>query len=424
MKNYYAILEVPVGCPVTEVREAYRRLVQENLWNKEAFSELKEAYEVLTTATRRNEYDKATFGETFPDGDGEAALGVADVVQVAAARHCPMGAAVQCPVVSARVPLQETYCPECGFLLASMSAQEFEPVALPDRAHLPRLEDSAGRQFPLQTGPNIVGREAADVLLPDKTVSRRHAQVLVSDDGMVSVEDFDSTNGTRIEGTVVSVGMTRAVPDGAHVQFGSVDMRLRMPQAAKLAPAPVPKAPAPAPVPISAPAAAPVPLSAPASALARLVSIRGGAKREFPLVPGVTTFGRRSENSVVLGGDPYISGHHAQIIAEGDTFRLTDLGSTNGTLVNGQALTPNTPRPLLPGDEVILGSMAYRFERGTTLGGPDASSAPAPLSQEKAASPPVLSGEADSARETSDADSAASAPTAAASDPAAAPSKS
>ena len=381
MKNYYAILEVPVGCPVTEVREAYRRLVQENLWNKEAFSELKEAYEVLTTPTRRNEYDKATFGETFPDGDGDTPLGMADVVQVAAARHCPMGAAVQCPVVSARVPLQETYCPECGFLLASMSAQEFEPVALPDRAHLPRLEDTAGRQFPLQVGPNIVGREAADVLLPDKTVSRRHAQLLVSEDGMVSVEDFDSTNGTRIEGAVVSVGMTRAVPDGAHVQFGSVDMRLRMPAAAKPVSVPAPQAPPAAP------------------ALARLVSIRGGAKREYPLVPGVTTFGRRSENSVVLGGDPYISGQHAQIIAEGDTFRLTDLGSTNGTLVNGQALVANLPRPLLPGDEVILGSMAYRFERGTAPGGPVPSPASVPPPQKEAAAPAPFSD--DAAPETS-----------------------
>jgi len=376
MKNYYAILEVPVGCPVTEVREAYRRLVQENLWNKEAFAELKEAYEVLTTTTRRNEYDKATFGETFPADDTDQPLGMADVVQVAAARHCPMGAAVQCPVVSARVPLQETYCPECGFLLASMSAQEFEPVALPDRAHLPRLEDSAGRQFPLQIGPNIVGREAADVLLPDKTVSRRHAQVIVSEDGAVGVEDFDSTNGTRIEGAIVSAGMTRPIPDGAHVQFGSVDMRLRMPDAVKPAPALSPKA-----------AGAP-------PALARLVGIRGGAKREYPLVPGVTTFGRRAENSVVLGGDPYISAYHAQIIAEGDTFRLTDLGSTNGTLVNGQALAPNTPRPLLPGDEVILGSMAYRFERGTTPSSPVLAKASVPAPKEEAFSPSSLPDEA------------------------------
>ena len=49
MKNYYAILEVPVGSDISVIRESYRRLVQENLWNKEVFVELKEAYEVLST---------------------------------------------------------------------------------------------------------------------------------------------------------------------------------------------------------------------------------------------------------------------------------------------------------------------------------------------------------------------------------------
>ena len=39
----------------------------------------------------------------------------------------------------------------------------------------------------------------------------------------------------------------------------------------------------------------------------------------------------------MLRDDPYVSGSHAQIIAEDDVFRLTDLGSTNGTLVNGEA---------------------------------------------------------------------------------------
>lgn len=363
MKNYYAILEVPVGCPVSEVREAYRRLVQENLWNKDAFAELKEAYEVLTTPTRRNEYDKATFGETFSSDDGPASLPAPDMIAHTGARHCPMGAAAQCPVIGARVPLQETFCPECGFLLAALTTEAFEPVALPDRSRQPRLEDASGRLFLLRAGINTVGREAADVLLPDKTVSRRHAQITVGNDGGVSVEDLDSTNGTRVEGEAVVVGAPRPVNNGAHVQFGSIDMRLRQPAPGPEEPSALGKSPKAA------------------GARARLVSVRGGAAREFSLVPGVTTFGRRTENSVVLGGDPYISGYHAQIIADGDTFRLTDLGSTNGTLINGQPMTPNEPHTLVPGDEVVLGSMAYRFERTaqadalpeTTSGDADAS---------------------------------------------------
>ena len=65
LKNYYAILEVPVGCSLEEIRQAYRRLVQENLDNEAVFAELKEAYEVLTTPARRAEYDQAAWGETF-----------------------------------------------------------------------------------------------------------------------------------------------------------------------------------------------------------------------------------------------------------------------------------------------------------------------------------------------------------------------
>jgi pSer/pThr/pTyr-binding forkhead associated (FHA) protein len=97
--------------------------------------------------------------------------------------------------------------------------------------------------------------------------------------------------------------------------------------------------------------------------LARLIGERHGAVvREDPLVPGVTTFGRRAENTVVLRDDPYISGMHAQIIADGGTFRLTDLGSTNGTTLNGARMAPNEPATLQPGDEIGIGGLTYRFE--------------------------------------------------------------
>ena len=71
LKNYYAILEVPVGCRLEEIRQAYHRLLQENLDNDAAFADLKEAYEVLTTPGRREEYDLAAWGETFGGGTGD-----------------------------------------------------------------------------------------------------------------------------------------------------------------------------------------------------------------------------------------------------------------------------------------------------------------------------------------------------------------
>ena len=395
MKNYYAILEVPVGSDISVIRESYRRLVQENLWNKEVFVELKEAYEVLSTPVRRMEYDKANFGQTFAVAGSEA-----DTRLLAgggeAARHCPMNAGTQCPVLNARVPLQETFCPECGILLAAMPPEGLSAVAeVLDITRTVRLEGVDGRVHRLHAGVNSVGREAADVLLADKTVSRQHALVEVEADGPIVVEDLGSTNGTRVNDASLPPRSRRSLEAGDTVRFGSISLVLRLPNPAEEAPAPTPEVeedrppapnsggdredrpapPAPASVAdVDTPAVGLSLLDIVRDARARLVGARDGRPvREDPLVPGVTTFGRRADNSVVLRDDPFISATHAQIIADGDVFRLTDLGSTNGTFLNRARLTPNEPATLKTGDEISMGGMIYRFEpREPVLAGDEA----------------------------------------------------
>ncbi len=358
MKNYYATLEVPVGSDISEVRDSYRRLVQENLWNKEVFAELKEAYEVLSTPARRREYDQANFGQTFTGAEA-APSGAAE-------RRCPLGAGAQCPVVAARAPLTEDFCPECGVLLAALPAEGLAPVvAEADPLLLPRFEEpGSDRVHRLRPGVSTVGREAADVLLTDKTVSRRHAQVEITETGDAFLEDLGSTNGTRIDEEVLAPHDRRSVSDGSPVRFGSVSLVLRLPT-----PHPV-EAAAPEGVPTSVgadefPALSEHEAEGPPATppLARLIGERHGAVvREDALIAGVTTFGRRAENTVVLRDDPYISGAHAQIIADGGTFRLTDLGSTNGTTLNGERMAPNEPATLQPGDRIGIGGLTYRFE--------------------------------------------------------------
>jgi pSer/pThr/pTyr-binding forkhead associated (FHA) protein len=44
-----------------------------------------------------------------------------------------------------------------------------------------------------------------------------------------------------------------------------------------------------------------------------------------------------------------------------DTLTLVDLGSTNGTHLNGQRLIPNQPRVLRDGDEVRLGKLVFHI---------------------------------------------------------------
>ncbi|MCI0398711.1 MAG: FHA domain-containing protein [Chloroflexi bacterium] len=89
------------------------------------------------------------------------------------------------------------------------------------------------------------------------------------------------------------------------------------------------------------------------SAQARLVVRYGpSTKPEFPLPQGTVTLGRESVNDVVLN-DPEVSRRHARISFQAGQYIIEDLGSTNGTLVNGQRI--HGPTPLRNGDTVDIG---------------------------------------------------------------------
>jgi len=69
--------------------------------------------------------------------------------------------------------------------------------------------------------------------------------------------------------------------------------------------------------------------------------------------------GRLPECPIVLA-DPNVSRRHAEIRRVGDTVVVTDLGSTNGTRVNGM---PVREQDLASGDEINVGSTTIVFER-------------------------------------------------------------
>lgn len=78
------------------------------------------------------------------------------------------------------------------------------------------------------------------------------------------------------------------------------------------------------------------------------------------VIPGVKCkIGRDPTNQVVITGDQYTSRFHAWITFEDGHFFIEDLGSTNGTLLNGSPLINR--RPLVNGDEVRIGRMEYKF---------------------------------------------------------------
>jgi hypothetical protein len=80
----------------------------------------------------------------------------------------------------------------------------------------------------------------------------------------------------------------------------------------------------------------------------------------FPIRDGATSVGRSSASDIVLKGDDYASGRHARLTRHGGLLYVEDMGSTNGTFVNGRKTVGATP--LRHGDTVRLGSTTFRYE--------------------------------------------------------------
>lgn len=105
----------------------------------------------------------------------------------------------------------------------------------------------------------------------------------------------------------------------------------------------------------------------------RLIVRRGPQPNQsYELNKDIVTLGRDITNDIVIN-DPEVSRHHLRLTRGAGGFTMEDLGSTNGTFVNGQRLTG--ARPLRPGDMVGLGetvTLAYEMTAGAGGQEPDA----------------------------------------------------
>jgi DNA-binding response OmpR family regulator len=86
--------------------------------------------------------------------------------------------------------------------------------------------------------------------------------------------------------------------------------------------------------------------------------LEDAAGRRFPLAGPVTTLGR-SRNGDVFILDRRASRRHAEVRWDGETSTLRDLGSANGTFLNGRRIT--TPQVLRDGDEIGIASATFTF---------------------------------------------------------------
>lgn len=107
-----------------------------------------------------------------------------------------------------------------------------------------------------------------------------------------------------------------------------------------------------------------------------VISLPDAGEIIHELTASKVTVGRLEENDVQID-DASVSSHHAEITPAGEDFLLTDLGSTNGTRLNGEELDTQSHK-LHAGDQIRFGKVDAIFQVGET-------SSPKPLPSEGAA---------------------------------------
>lgn len=247
---------------------------------------------------------------------------------------------VQCPVCKTFNPAGIMFCVECGLIFdRALPEDAFGAPAV----QFPCLVEQSGREHPIRPGTNMIGREG-DVMIADPRVSRRHAQIVSSADGM-TIEDLGSTNGSHLNGEALAQGAPQPLNSGDKVSFGGVELVLSTPGYAGSTQV----------VPSNKTAAIEAPrLDPPAAFLV-------GNDMHLPLKKGPNNFGRKSDNDVQIV-DPYVSGRHGIIDVADDGVFLTDTGSTNGTLVNDAKLAANQRTKINAEDEIRLGGIVLKVQ--------------------------------------------------------------
>ncbi|GAA2449253.1 FHA domain-containing protein [Streptomyces glaucus] len=209
------------------------------------------------------------------------------------------------------------------------------PVAPPAPELL--LETDTGSTVMSPNRDYHVGRDPlSDIVLDDARVSWHHA-VLRPEDGHWTIEDADSTNGTYADGHRVHAW---DVGPGTVIRFGNPSDG---PRAVLAAP--------PAPAPQRPPAATAVPAPGRTGTRRQPTTVR-------PLPSRTVRIGRAADNDLVLD-DLVVSRHHAELrVLPDGAYEIADLGSHNGTYLNGR---PVTRAPVGREDVVGIGHSAFRL---------------------------------------------------------------
>lgn len=213
-----------------------------------------------------------------------------------------------------------------------------------------RVEIAGGLydELPVYQPTVRLGRsQTNDLILNDPQVSGKHAQLSLSREGWL-VADLNSSNGTFLDGQALAPRRAGLVQPGSIVQIGGFRLSIRDLRAQESPPLylgdrvrletkPVPG----------------------------LAAFFQGQVVKFSLDRAVLILGRKRDSDLQIP-DSQVSGHHARLEQVGSSYQITDLGSTNGLVYQGQRIKQ---RVLADGDLISIGQqvvLQYRAFAGLT----------------------------------------------------------
>ncbi len=331
--NYYELLEVSRDATLELIKKSYERLSMKALWDKPMRAKLDEAYDTLSEPSARSAYDAELPAEVAPpvvSADAERTLLTSEAQRTQVIEPAP------CPVCQTINDPSARYCLDCGYELSGGAVESFEHT--PDEPA--GMTGQNGFKISLKVGANSIGRVGSDVVIADPSVSRNHAMIeLTAEQAMLS--DLNSTNGTKLNGRRLTPNVSEQIYDGDTIRFGQAEMEFVCPNLKR--PEPV------EPTEVSAPEAELPP---------RWLFCGADGVISIKLPPGEAIVGRRPECQVRLG-DPYASGRHLRLVLTDNQATVEELGSTNGTLFNGQQLVAGTIQEVNLGDQIQIGTVVY-----------------------------------------------------------------
>ena len=203
----------------------------------------------------------------------------------------------------------------------------------------------AGKTFPVQDRV-LIGRDAdcAISITDDNAVSGKHAMVRVTRDGAYLVQDIGSRNGTKVGSDTL-----RGLPlkEGSTVKLGTTELTFsEVSGGAEAAPE----------------SGGTMIISGSGTKGVLLVKSGPVAGTSIALPDGDLVIGRDPGAGGATLQNPAVSRRHTLVRRDGEAYVIYDLGSQNGTTVDG---TPMPTKELKGGDAIVVGQTELQFVTGS-----------------------------------------------------------